>query len=456
MNMKPLTLETAANVTGGRFVGDEALKSVCITSVIRDSRAVTPGSLFLCIPGAKADGHDFAGRAYAAGAVCCIAEREFPDAAGPYILVESTLSAVKKLGAYYRSLFPIPVVGVTGSVGKTTAKEMIAAVLSEKYRVLKTSENLNNELGVPLTLLSLREEHEAAVIEMGISEFGEMSRLAEMARPDICVMTVIGCCHLENLGDLDGVLRAKGEVFRYMKPDSVAVLNGDDEKLKAFDPGVRKVTFGFGAENDFVAFDMKNLGFDGVSFSLKGPALSIPDARIPAFGQHLVSAALAAAAVGRLLGLTGEEIARGFLRYAPVGGRANVISTGPLTIIDDCYNANPDSVRASLSSLAMLGGRKTAILGDMNELGKNTEALHRETGVFAAGTGIDLTVCCGALAKHIADGCAEHGGNTLYFPDKEMLLAHLGDFVRPGDTVLVKASHSHHFEEIVRALRDLK
>ena len=186
MKMKPLSLQTISEVTKGRLIGSKQESQTCITGVVRDNREVEPGNLFLCIKGERVDGHSFANAAFSAGAACCLAEKEIPDAAGPYILVSSTLEALKELGKYYRSLFRIPVIGITGSVGKTSAKEMTAAVLAEKFNVLKTPENLNNEIGVPLTLLALREEHEAAVVEMGISDFGEMSRLADMVRPSVC------------------------------------------------------------------------------------------------------------------------------------------------------------------------------------------------------------------------------------------------------------------------------
>ncbi|MBQ6540131.1 MAG: UDP-N-acetylmuramoyl-tripeptide--D-alanyl-D-alanine ligase, partial [Oscillospiraceae bacterium] len=215
MKMKPLSLEKIAQVTGGEYHGDDSLKGTLIANVVKDNREATEGSLFVCIPGAKVDGHDFAGSAYEKGAVCCLAEKML-DTDKPFVLVENTAKALAKLASYYRGLFDIPVVGITGSVGKTTSKEMTAAVLSERFNVLKTTANLNNELGVPLTLLSLREAHTAAVIEMGISDFGEMSVQAEMVRPTACIFTNVGYCHLEQLGDTRGVLRAKSEIFAYM------------------------------------------------------------------------------------------------------------------------------------------------------------------------------------------------------------------------------------------------
>jgi UDP-N-acetylmuramoyl-tripeptide--D-alanyl-D-alanine ligase len=453
--MKPLTLDVIARVTGGRYIGDGARRNTTITGVVRDNREAYAGCLFLCIRGARADGHDFANKAYDAGAVCCLAERTLDAPKGPYVLVDSTLAAVGALGAYYRSLFGIPVVGVTGSVGKTTAKEMTAAVLSQKYNVLKTTANLNNELGVPLTLLSLGEEHEAAVIEMGISNFGEMSRIAEMVRPDICLMTVIGYSHLESLGNLDGVLRAKSEVFRYMRRDALAVVNGDDKFLRTFDPGIRKITFGLGEENNYRAINVTAKGLGGVACEIVSRSGGF-EVSIPAFGSHMVYGALPAAAIGHALGLTDGEIRDGLARYEPVGGRANVFDTGYITVIDDCYNANPNSMAASVRSLASLDGRKVAVLGDMFELGADASSLHADIGVLAGQSGVDRLICCGELACHIRDGFESAGGvEAHYFPSKDALIDALPALIKKGDRVLVKASHGMRFEQITQALRTL-
>jgi UDP-N-acetylmuramoyl-tripeptide--D-alanyl-D-alanine ligase len=455
--MKPLTLETIARVTGGKYVGDAALKNTSITGVVKDNREAYEGCLFICIKGERADGHDFANKAFDAGAACCLAERPLNAPRGPYVLVESTLQALKTLGEYYRSLFTIPIVGVTGSVGKTTAKEMTAAVLSQKYNVLKTPENLNNEIGVPLTLLSLRDEHEAAVIEMGISNFGEMNRLARMVRPDICLMTTIGYSHLETLGDLDGVLRAKSEVYEFMKPMSLAVVNGDDALLRGFDPpGIRKITFGLGAQNDYKAVKIETLGTDGVTCEIvsRGAHISV---LIPAFGSHMVLGALPAAVIGRYLGLTDEEIRLGLLNFSTVGNRANIIDTGYITIINDCYNANPNSVTASILSLCSLEGRKVAILGDMLELGRNSDELHRGIGILAGKSGVDCLICCGARAESIYKGLISSGVEieAWHFPLKDAFFSVLPSLIKKGDNVLVKASHSMHFEEIVEELKKL-
>ena len=455
MGMKKLTLSEIALSCGGKYVGSDDMATAAVTSVVRDSRQVKEGSLFLCIKGAAADGHDYAASAYENGAVCCLAQRPL-DTDKPYILVDSVLDSVRYIAKYYRSKLDIPFVGIVGSVGKTTAKEMTAAVLSRKYSVLKTPENLNNELGVPLTVLSIGTEHTAAVIEMGISDFGEMSRLAEIVRPDICVITTIGYCHLENLGDLNGVMRAKGEVFDYMSDDSLAVMNGDDDILRAYDTKMKKVTYGLKPDNDFVGSNIKNLGFDGVSCDISSDRGTFP-ALIHAFGSHVVSAALAAAAVGTALGMENGDIALGIGDYATVGGRASVINTGCLTVIDDCYNANPNSVKAALTSLSVIGGRRIAVLGDMLELGSSSSQLHYDVGKFASDIGVDLLIACGDQGKFIYDGFISGAseGYARYFEKKEDFLSLIDELISAGDTVLVKASHGMHFEEIVDRLKKL-
>ena len=384
MSMKPFTLAEIAAACGGTYVGNEDMKSAVITSVERDSRQVKEGSLFLAIKGERVDGHDYIQKCYDSGAICAICEKAPENADKPYILVPSTLQAVKKIGRAYREKFDIPVVGVSGSVGKTSTKEMLYAVLSQKFKTHKTQGNLNNELGVPLTLLSMPEDTEAAVIEMGISGFGEMTRLAKMAQPTICVLTIIGCCHLENLGDRDGVLKAKTEMFDYAKEGAAFILNGDDDKLSTVKDvrGTKPIFFGLDKSNRYYAENIENNGEGGVSCTLCFDGKRL-DVTIPAIGSYMVSNALAAVAAGNLLGLSDEQLKNGVEAYKTVGSRANVINTGKLRIIDDCYNANPTSVKASLDTLKNFEGRKVAILGDMKELGSNELSLHYDTGAYA-------------------------------------------------------------------------
>ncbi len=447
--MKPFTLGEIAAACGGQYIGDEALKSVCITSVERDSRQIQPGSLFLAIPGANVDGHDFIEKCYAGGAVCAICEKAPESAEKPYILVPSTLNAVKKIAKAYREKFDIPIVGVSGSVGKTSTKEMLYAVLSQKYKTHKTQGNLNNELGVPLTLLSMDADAEAAVIEMGISGFGEMTRLSEMVQPTICVLTIIGNCHLEQLGDRDGVCKAKTEMFAHARPDAEYILNGDDDKLCQIKEinGKKPVFFGLISENPYHAVNIKNNGEDGVSCTLCCEGTEI-DVVIPAIGNYMVSNALAAVAAGRLLGLTDEQLKNGVQAYKTVGSRANVINTGKIRIIDDCYNANPTSVKASIDTLKNFDGRKVAILGDMKELGKDERELHFDTGKYAKSKGIDLIIGVGPLALELAKGA-----QGLWFETISDLEADINSLIKNKDTVLVKASHSMHFEKIVESLK---
>jgi UDP-N-acetylmuramoyl-tripeptide--D-alanyl-D-alanine ligase len=288
---------------------------------------------------------------------------------------------------------------------------------------------------------------------MGISDFGEMGRLAEMVRPNIFIMTKIGYAHLEALGDLNGVLRAKSEAFAYMKPDGVAILNGDDGLLCNYDPGLRKITFGTDKHNDFRAENIRAEGTDSVLCDIVSETGRFA-AKIPAYGNHLASAALAAAATGRLLGLTDGEISSGLLSYAPVGGRANVSDTGFITLIDDCYNANPNSVKAALTSLSELPGRRVAILGDMLELGAQSDEMHSELGAFAARSGIDSLICCGDGAALIYSAfMSANGGTARHYTSKAGLIDALPELIEKGDAVLVKASHGMQFEELLPYLK---
>ncbi|MCH5297541.1 MAG: UDP-N-acetylmuramoyl-tripeptide--D-alanyl-D-alanine ligase [Ruminococcus sp.] len=449
--MKNFTLEEIASACGGKYVGDKALSQSTITSVERDSRQIKEGSLFLAIKGERVDGHDFIEKCYDAGAICAICETAPKNPTKPYILVDSTLEAVKLIAKEYRNKFDIPVVGISGSVGKTSTKEMLYAVLSQKYKTHKTQGNLNNELGVPLTLLSMPEDAECAVIEMGISDFGEMSRLSKMVQPTICVLTIIGECHLENLGDRDGVLKAKTEMFEFASENADYILNGDDDKLFAVDNvrGKKPIFFGFATDNEYHAEDIENNGEGGIDCTLCFDNTRLP-VTIPAIGSYMVSNALAAVAAGRLLGLSDEQLIAGVQSYKTVGSRANVINTGKIRIIDDCYNANPTSVKASLDTLMNFNGRKVAILGDMKELGANELAFHKETGNYAKQKGVDLVIAIGPLAKELAKGANGIWYDTIGNAEKM-----IRTLVHNGDTVLVKASHSMNFEEVVKILKEL-
>ena len=453
--MKPITVRQALNACGGRYYGSEAALDEAITFACSDSRTVREGTLFVCYKGARVDGHDFMAACIEKGAACCLSEREpLNESETPCIVVPSTLRGVAAIAGFYRSLFDLPVIGITGSVGKTTAKEMIWAVLNQKYKTHKNRMNFNNEVSLPLMLLETPEDADAAIMEMGISDFGEMSRLAAMVRPTIAVITNIGDAHLEFLGDRSGVLKAKTEIFDFMQGEGLAIINGDDVHLSAYDCPVKKITFGLNHDNDFTVKDVQNLGGEGMRMTLCHHDQETP-IEVPAFGAHLAYAVLMGAAVGWALGMDDEQIAAGVAAYETVGNRAKLISTGRFTILSDCYNANPNSTASAIDSLSTLAGRKICILGDMLELGENTRKLHAQTGAHAVRRGVDLVIGCGSLSSFTVDGAQAEGGKTLYFADKAQLIAKLPEIIREGDSVLVKASHSMAFEDIVSALEKM-
>ncbi len=457
--MKNLTLENIARVCNGKFYGPEELRKEEITSITTDSRKAEPGCLFVAIKGERVDGHDFAAGVMEQGALCVLAEHELPNFTGCYIQVESTLAAVREIAEFYRKGLDIKVVGITGSVGKTSTKEMIASVLSEKYKVLKTLGNFNNELGLPLTVFRLTEEDEVAVLEMGISNFGEMHRLSKIARPDICVMTNIGQCHLETLHDRDGILQAKSEIFDFLKEDGGIVLNGDDDKLSAIQEikGIKPVFFGLESGRSIYADEIAPKGLKGISCRIHTPKGEF-EVMIPIPGVHMVRNALAATAVGLLMGLSLEEIKSGIEKSESLSGRFHIIEKGSLTIIDDCYNASPVAMKASLDILKDAEGRKVAVLGDMFELGEDAAALHASVGAHAAGNAIDLLICVGENCRHMAKAAFETGGcgEVLQVPTLDSILATLPELICPGDTILVKASHAMHFEKVVEKLLELE
>lgn len=444
--MKDLTLFGLARSCGGELSG--GAEDFAVSSIVTDSRKACPGCVFAAIKGERADGRDFIGSAAQKGAGACLCEDPPSDCPVPSIKVPAVIPALGAAAAAYRRKFSIPVTAIVGSVGKTTAKEFIWRVLSEKYDTLKTEGNLNNELGVPMTLLALRENHAAAAVELGISHFGEMTRLAQMASPGIAVFTAIGDAHLEFLGDRAGVLKAKSEILEQMDENSLVIANGDDPLLADMKCRQRKILFGTG-RNCEVGIADPVFAENETSCRISAGGHTLP-VRIPAYGRHLVYAAAAAAAVGLELGVSPRDIVKGISSYEPVGERARVLRTGYLTVISDCYNSNPTSAASAVRSLSALPGRRVCILGDMLELGKDSERLHYELGRTAAESGAEV-IACGKLAAHIARGA---GG--MYFPDAGALIGQLASIIRKGDTVLVKASRSMKFETVCEALSKLK
>lgn len=455
MRMKNLTLENISRVCKGKLFGKN-IPNTEAACVVIDSRKIEPGGIFIATKGERADGHDFIPKVAEAGALGIICEKMLYECRVPFILVENSFQALKDIAEFYREQLTLPVVGITGSVGKTSTKEMIAGVLSRQFKVWKTEGNFNNEIGLPLTVLGIRKEHQAAVLEMGISDFGEMHRLSKIAKPDICVMTNIGQCHLENLGSREGILKAKSEIFDFMNPKGRVIVNGDDDLLCGLKKrGAGKVIhFGLQPGNDVFASDVMSRGLLGTQAVIHMD-LEVFPVEIPLPGAHMVYNALAAAAVGKYLGLNREQIREGIAEVKAVGGRSNVLALQEYTVIDDCYNANPVSMKAAIDLLAMALGRKVAVLGDMFELGGKEEEMHAQVGAYAADKGIDMIICVGRLSRFMYEEAAKTGSRSraFYFETREEMQSKLKHMLQPGDNVLVKASHGMQFEKVVEYLR---
>lgn len=455
--MKNMTLEHIAEICGGIYCGAEDKKKTEVSSIVTDSRKAEKGSLFVPIVGARVDGHTFIPQVMEAGALATLTEQEMGEQPYPCIKVKSSLEAVKAIAEDYLKQINIPVVGITGSVGKTSTKEMIAAVLSQKFKVLKTLGNFNNELGLPLTVFRLREGDEIAVLEMGISDFGEMTRLSRIARPNVGVITNIGWCHLENLKTRDGIFKAKTEMFSYIKDGGSIILNGDDDKLSQVKEynGIYPVFFGLDARFPVWADQIENLGLKGMHCLIHTPEEKM-EVHIPLPGQHMVYNALAGTAVGRAFGMRLADICKGIESLQSLGGRFNILECRGMTVVDDCYNANPVSMKASLDVLQDGSGRRIAILGDMGELGEEEAALHAQVGAYAAECRIDILYTVGKLTEYLAEAACKGRKDLIaeHFSTVEELLAVLSQKVQKGDTILVKASHFMHFERIVQALQD--
>lgn len=453
--MKNMTLKEITAACGGVYHGSQDYFLQEVSSVTIDSRKIKNNCLFVAIRGERVDGHSFIPQVMENGALCAISEERFENAEFSYILVDSCEQALKDIAEHYRTSLGIKVVGISGSVGKTSTKEMIASILGEKFNVLKTEGNLNNEIGLPLTIFNITQEHEIAVLEMGISEFGEMERLAKVACPDICVITNIGYAHLENLKSREGILKAKTSMFQFMNPNGSIILNGEDDMLSTVKPfhGTNPVFFGLSDSNKFYATDIQDLGLEGTSACFHTPDSSFT-AHIPIPGFHMVLNALAGIAAGRILGMTDIEIKNGIENTSTIAGRNHLIKTKHLSIIDDCYNANIVSMKASLDVLSKAIGRKVAILGDMFELGEKEKEMHYETGQYAASLNIDELICIGDLAKEMADGAKSSSNITEihYFKTKQDFLDTMNLLINENDTILVKASNGMKFSQLVEAL----
>jgi len=428
---------------------------VPVSAVVTDSRQVTPGSVFVCFPGEKVDGHRFAASAWQDGAVYVVANYPVEGVPAEHIvIVPSSHMAMVRMASNYRMLYSPLMIGVTGSVGKTTTKEFCYAVLSAFGNTLKTEGNQNNEIGVPNTLFRLEPSTEYAVVEMGMDHAGEIERLARCARPSAAIITRIGVSHLENLGSRENIMKAKLEICAGLPDGAPLVLNGDDDLLPTASLPHRLRPVWFGIENETADIRAKEITSDedGTDFTLCDVKYGTFPVHLPTVGLHTVYDALAAYAAATRLGLDPARSAAALSRYKTTGMRQNIVRHGGITFIEDCYNASPDSMQAALSVLKDLKvpGRKIALLGDMLELGSASEDGHRRTGEWAAAAGVDLVITYGTLSAAIGQTAAAKGTATRHCKTAPEVVELLRQEVRPGDALLAKASHAMRLEEILR------
>ncbi|MDR3552937.1 MAG: UDP-N-acetylmuramoyl-tripeptide--D-alanyl-D-alanine ligase [Clostridia bacterium] len=454
--MEPVTLGFVAKSVAGRLDGDAEMP---IVSVSTDTRAVEPGCLFIALAGERYDGHDFVGEAFAKGAAAALVHKPV-DVRGPTVMAPDTSRALLALASAYRGLFSLPVCGVTGSVGKTSTKEMVYAVLSRRYKTHKNEGNRNNAIGMPMSVFGLKHSHGAAVFEMGMSALGEISQLSHVARPRIGIITNIGVSHIEMLGSREAILRAKLEIADGMEPDGVLLLNGDDPLLLGASRTAPRKVVTFSIENtscDYTAVRIEPEGA-GLRFVIRSYD-GVTPAKIPVIGTHNVYNALAAFAAGRLLGVSPWEAARGLCDFKTQGQRQLMTEWRGATLIEDCYNASPDSMRAAFSVLAAVGsgGRRIAVLADMLELGSHSAETHLAVGKMAAESGVDLLFAYGDEARRVCEGFHAARPGTpeacQAFEDKQALAQRLEQTVVSGDTLLFKGSRGMRLEEVIESLR---
>lgn len=436
--------------------------SAWVCAVTTDSRQSKAGSLFVPIEGPTFDGHAFIRAAFDGGAVAALTHQPVePVVDHAMIRVEDTMKALADLARAYRMRFSFPIVAVTGSVGKTTTKDMLASALSTGFRVHKTEGNFNNEIGLPLTLFGLDRDCEMGIVEMGMNHFGEIHRLASMARPDVAVITNIGMSHIENLGSQEGILRAKLEVTDFFEPESLLVLNGDDPLLWKVRDELSCKYLSYGIENPACDYRAVNIhkSADSVEFdAIAGDGTQHIRCGVP--GVHNVYNALASLAVARHFGLETAKAAEGIANFTPSGMRMDISGEAGLTLINDCYNASPASMKAALDVLSEVeADRRIAVLGDILEMGEFAAEAHRQVGADAAESGVDYLFTCGEHGALIAEG-ARAGGmeacHVRHFDTVKQITAYLPDFIMKHDAVLVKASRGMKFELVCECVQQVR
>ncbi len=449
MNTGEIAAACRGNATG----------SAEVDSVVIDNREAKKGSLFVAIKGERLDGHNFVKAAKEAGAAAALVSEDV-DCGIPLIKVEDTGEAFLTLANHYRKKFDIPIVGLTGSVGKTTTKEMIWNVLGARFNAHKTQGNLNNEIGVPRVLLGLEKEHTAAVIEMGMNHKGEISRLTRAVQPTMAVITGIGVSHIENLGSREGILAAKLEIVEGLPKGAVLILNADNDMLstvteESLENKVRIKRFGIDNPADIraenIVYNDNSTTFTAIIGDEKF------DVTIPTTGVHNVYDALAALLVGHELGIENDAAARALMSYEPSGMREKIEVVNGITLIEDCYNASPDSMKALSETLKIKGGgghRKIAVVADMLELGEYSEKAHVDCGKYIADAGVDLLLTYGSLSRMTAESAKQNGVIRVFdFDDKKELTNHLCQILKPGDVVAFKGSRGMKLEEVIESVK---
>lgn len=454
--MDAITMQEIATAIHGTLFHEKPGK---IQDISIDNREIVPGCIFFAIRGEHFDGHDFVHSAYDNGAVCTVVEREIATLE-PYILVEDTRRALLDLGRDARRRFAGTVVGVTGSVGKTTTKEMLHSILSKKFETLKTQGNLNNAIGLPRTLCNLDKNYQAAVIEMGMSARGEISALSQTAIPNIGVITTIGSSHIQQLKTRENILRAKLEILDGMPPDAPLIVNADNYYLANLSSGMyvqpikENRIIRCGIQNKNAEYRAENIRSDEQStyFDLVHNQ-TVTHIHLPTLGEHHVMNAMLAFAAGERAGVSAQQAAIALEEYRTVGMRQNVRFANGMTIVADCYNAGPESMRAALHTLSQIHceGRRVAVLGDMLELGEFSPQMHQEIGETAAKENINALFCYGSYAKWILKG-ADSVPRKEWYAEKEEMQRDLKRYLKPGDVILFKASRGMRLETVIESL----
>ncbi len=448
--MQILTVSDIVKATGGEVIcgGDTGE----VHTITTDSRKADEGVLFIPLKGENRDGHDYILSAMEKGAIS-ITDRRI-ECQSTLIKVNNTRIALGDIARYYMEKYPVDVVSMTGSVGKTTTKDLIYSVIAQKYKTHKTPNNFNNDIGVPLTVFGIEKEHQAAVIEMGMNHFGEISYLADIAKPDIALITNIGMSHIENLGSQEGIFKAKMEITENFTEKNTLIVNGDDKFLKTIsDTPYKLLRFGLSDENDIYAKDIANRGLSGIDFTVVHPDGEF-HCTVKQPGEHNIYNALAAASAGLCMGVSETEIAKGIEECEYTASRLEIIGHNGMEIIKDCYNSSPDSVRAALKVMTYsIKSRKVAVLGDILEMGEYAKDAHFELGKTVSDLGIDMLITAGENALYIADGAKSVGmENVVSYPTTDALAEDINKLVKSDDCVLIKASHGMNFSKIADAI----